>query len=103
MSYDDEVFASHTQLQQAACSSFATLEETAGPRLVPYLPHVLAFMGEAMERYQTRSLIALFDTLGTLADCVRHELAQPQLVAVFMPKARPCMCADHLSGLGSAA
>lgn len=74
------------QVQQAACSAFATLEEDAGSRLLPYLSHVLPYMAEAMDRYQTRSLIVLFDTLGTLADSVKHELATQEHVAVFLPK-----------------
>ena len=81
-------------MQQAACSSFATLEEEAGPRLLPYLPHILPYMGEAMDRYQTRSLIVLFDTLGTLADSVKADLAKPEHTAVFMPKVRWVRCAE---------
>ena len=82
-----------TQVQQAACSSFATLEEDAGRRLLPYLPHVLPYLAEAMDRYQTRSLVVLFDTLGTLADSVKHELAAQQHVAIFMPKVSKCRMA----------
>ena len=74
------------RVQQAACSALATLEEEGGPRLLPYLPHVLSFMAEAMGRYQTRSLVVLLDALGTLADALRHELAKPEFTAVFMPK-----------------
>lgn len=38
-----------------------------------------------MGRYQTRSLIVLLDTLGTLADSVRQELAKQEYIDAFMP------------------
>ena len=47
-----------------------------------------------MDRYQTRSLIVLFDTLGTLADSVKADLAKPEHTAVFMPKVRWVRCAE---------
>ncbi|EWM27737.1 transportin-1 isoform 1 [Nannochloropsis gaditana] len=75
----------HKKVQQAACSALASLEEDAGLRLLPYLSHLLGFMSQALGRYQTRSLIVLFDTLGTLADAVKHELAAPEYTALFMP------------------
>jgi HEAT repeat protein len=74
------------RVQQAACSALATFEEEAGPRLLPYMPHILSYIGEAMDRYQTHSFVVLLDALGTLADAIRHELAKPEYTAVFMPK-----------------
>jgi hypothetical protein len=118
-------------VQQAACSAFATIEEEARTRLVPYLPYILPYMAEGrrlptlwlasfffhffifssfiqrpllppslpisrcsptlclyigLGRYQTRCLIVLLDTLGTLADAVKAELAKPEYFNIFMPK-----------------
>ncbi|CAN0480518.1 unnamed protein product, partial [Hapterophycus canaliculatus] len=39
----------------------------------------------ALAKYQTRSLIVLYDTIGTLADNAGTCLAQPALLAVLMP------------------
>lgn len=39
----------------------------------------------ALNKYQTRSLIVLYDTIGTLADNVGQCLAQPGLLAILMP------------------
>lgn len=39
----------------------------------------------ALTKYQTRSLIVLYDTIGTLADNAGGLLAQPDLLAVLMP------------------
>ncbi|GAB5035916.1 transportin-1 isoform x3 [Nannochloropsis oceanica] len=75
----------HKKVQQAACSALATLEENAGLRFLPYLPHLLTFITQAFGRYQTRSLIVLLDTLGTLADAVKEGLADPKYTALFMP------------------
>lgn len=39
----------------------------------------------ALAKYQTRSLIVLYDTIGTLADNAGSCLAQPELLSVLMP------------------
>lgn len=39
----------------------------------------------ALTKYQTRSLIVLYDTIGTFADNAGGLLAQPDLLAVLMP------------------
>jgi len=74
------------QVQQAACSAFATIEEEAGTRLVPCLQPILQYLSEALDRYQTRSLIVLFDALGTLADSMQREICRPEFLNVLMPK-----------------
>ena len=74
------------QVQQAACSAFATIEEEAGSRLVPCLQPILQYLSEALDRYQTRSLIVLFDAIGTLADTMQIEICRPEFLNVLMPK-----------------
>lgn len=39
----------------------------------------------ALNKYQTRSLIVLYDTVGTLADNTGSCLAQPEVLSVLMP------------------
>jgi transportin-1 len=74
------------KVQEAACSALATLEEMLGERLVgEALDRVLAALTMALGKYQMRSLIILYDTIGTLADVVGGALSEERRVAVLMP------------------
>mmetsp|Transcript_74295 Transcript_74295/g.124000 ORF Transcript_74295/g.124000 Transcript_74295/m.124000 type:complete len:895 (+) Transcript_74295:39-2723(+) len=73
------------KVQEAACSSFATLEEEAQLELVPYLEPILRNLIFAFSKYQARNLLILYDAIGTLADAVGSELDRPQYVSILMP------------------
>jgi len=73
------------KVQEAACSSLATLEEEAQLALAPYLEPILNSLLFAFSKYQAKNLLILYDAIGTLADAVGGELAQPQYVGVLMP------------------
>jgi len=75
----------HKKVQEASCSAFSMLEEEAGALLEPYLEGILRNLLSAMNKYQTRSLIILFDTIGTLADSLGRLLNKPQVVQMLMP------------------
>lgn len=72
-------------MQEAGCSAFATLEETAGTALEPYLPIILPTLVDAFGRYQQKNLLILYDAIGTLADAVGLALNQEQYIGVLMP------------------
>lgn len=72
------------RVQEAACSAFATFEEEACNELVPYLPEVLSTLVEAFKRYQAKNLLILYDAVGTLADSVGMNLAEPEYVEMIM-------------------
>ena len=65
------------RVQEAACSAFATLEEEACTELLPYLKFILATFLEAFKKYQHKSLLILYDAIGTLADSVGYHLNNP--------------------------
>ena len=65
------------RVQEAACSAFATLEEEACTELLPYLKFILATFLEAFKKYQHKSLLILYDAIGTLADSVGYHLNSP--------------------------
>ncbi|KAJ2020876.1 hypothetical protein IW146_003042 [Coemansia sp. RSA 922] len=73
------------RVQEAACSAFATLEEEAGPYMVPYIQPVLDTLMRAFSLYQRKNLIILYDAVGTLAEAVGSELNQPQFIHMLMP------------------
>ncbi|CAB1119753.1 unnamed protein product [Ectocarpus sp. CCAP 1310/34] len=73
------------KVQEAACSALSVMEEEVGYRLQVYLDPIVRCFAAALAKYQTRSLIVLYDTIGTLADNAGNCLAQPALMTVLMP------------------
>ncbi|CAM9531117.1 unnamed protein product, partial [Choristocarpus tenellus] len=71
--------------QEAACSALSTVEEEVGYGLQPYLEPLLSCFAAALAKHQVRSVIVLYDTVGTLADSVGERLACSALVSTLMP------------------
>lgn len=80
-----QVLDRNKKVQEAACSAFATLEEEACELIVPYLPIIVETLSEALNRYQGKNLLILYDAVGTLAESVGAELNQPQYYDRLMP------------------
>jgi transportin-1 len=55
-----------------------------GQDLVPFLPEILNTLIEAFKRYQAKNLLILYDAVGTLADSVGGNLAEPPFVDIIM-------------------
>jgi len=79
------VLDTNKRVQEAGCSAFATLEEDAGPELIPYLEPVLRNLVFAFDLYQHKNMLILYDAIGTLADAVGRALQNPQYVEIIMP------------------
>jgi transportin-1 len=73
------------QVQEAACSAFATLEEEACVQMVPYLKQILETLVHAFRKYQAKNLLILYDAIGTLADSVGSHLNRPDYIELLMP------------------
>ncbi|KAL3647214.1 Transportin-1 [Castilleja foliolosa] len=73
------------KVQEAACSSFAMLEEEAAEELAPRLDIILQHLIWAFKKYQRRNLRIVYDAIGTLADAVGGELNQPKYLEILMP------------------
>mmetsp|Transcript_9191 Transcript_9191/g.26329 ORF Transcript_9191/g.26329 Transcript_9191/m.26329 type:complete len:907 (-) Transcript_9191:548-3268(-) len=73
------------RVQEAACSALATLQETAGPALLPRLQSILQCLAMAADQYQRRNLRILYDALSTLAEGMGSSLAQPEYMSLLMP------------------
>uniref|UniRef100_A0A183CQ37 Transportin-1 n=1 Tax=Globodera pallida TaxID=36090 RepID=A0A183CQ37_GLOPA len=78
------VLDKNKRVQEAACSAFATFEEEACQELVPYMPEILGTFVEAFNRYQAKNLLILYDAIGTLADSVGGNLAEPPYAELIM-------------------
>jgi len=72
------------RVQEAACSSLATLTESALVQLTPYLNDIVQTIVAAFQLYQTKNFRILYDALGTLAWAVGWELDRPQYVQALM-------------------
>eukprot|EP00798_Chlamydomonas_sp_ICE-L_P031863 gene31863-7069_t len=78
-------------VQESACSSLATLTETAANEecmslLHLYVPSIIATLAAATLSYTRRNLRLVYDALSTLVDALGEELTkEPTLVAQFMP------------------
>ncbi|KAI8969128.1 armadillo-type protein [Mycotypha africana] len=79
------ILDNNKRVQEAACSSFALLEEEAAADLIPYLQPILTTFSAAFNKYQHRNLLLLLDTVGTLADMVGDSLNNPQYIELLMP------------------
>ena len=77
------VLGNNKRVQEAGCSTFATLEEDACPELIPYLKPVLKNLIFACDRYQHKNVLILCDAVGTLVDAVGSALQAPIYVEEF--------------------
>jgi len=73
------------KVQEAACSAFATIEEEAQERLLPYLEPILRNLTYALHRYQAKNMLVLYDAIGTLAEAVGPALNRKELIKILMP------------------
>jgi hypothetical protein len=79
-------FGDKNRRVQIACgSAFGVLMETAGDLMIPYLEHAYQALVSAMSRYQGRSLIILFDTLGIMADFCGPAIGEGNLPQIYIP------------------
>ncbi|CRH00860.1 transportin, putative [Plasmodium relictum] len=84
------ILDSNKRVQEAACSSFANLEEDALELLNNYLHEIVHTIQQAFQIYQAKNYFILFDVVGTLIDSVNivkenNELAH-QIVNSILSK-----------------
>ncbi|KAL1924807.1 uncharacterized protein VTP21DRAFT_4461 [Calcarisporiella thermophila] len=79
------ILDNNKRVQEAGCSAFATLEEEALEKLVPYLDPILRTLVFAFNKYQHKNLLILYDAIGTLADSVGEALNKKEYVELLMP------------------
>ncbi|KNC56479.1 transportin-1 [Thecamonas trahens ATCC 50062] len=73
------------QVQEAACSALAVVEEKASTALIPMFPAILNTYVQAMEMYQIRSRRLLYDAIGALAENTNKELRREEYAAILLP------------------
>ncbi len=73
------------KVQEAACSAVAILIEDAGEEMTPYVDALLQTFAAAFQLYQRKSLLILYDTIGTLAENIRTVMNQPRYIELLMP------------------
>lgn len=73
------------RVQIAISSAIGVLMETAGDLMAPYLEHIYPVLVSVMSRYQGRSLIIIFDTLGIMADYCGPAIGEHDLPKIYVP------------------
>jgi len=71
--------------QVSCCSAFGVVIEAAGDLMIPYLEHVLSGLNGALQRFQGRSLLIVFDVLGIIADFVGQAIGEGNLPGMYIP------------------
>merc|ERR1711972_654759 len=61
----ERVLDRNKSVQEAACSAFATLEEEAQGQLAPYVDDIVATLGRALQFFQAKNVLILYDAIGT--------------------------------------
>lgn len=70
----DRMLDRNKSVQEAAVSSIAGLEEWARTMMTPFLPQVFETFHKALDLYQARNTLILYDAIGTLAQGVGDGL-----------------------------
>ena len=71
---------------QISCgSALGELIEKAGDLMAPYLQEIYPVLVSAMARYQGRSLVIIFDTLGVIAEYCGPEVGENDLPRTYVP------------------
>ncbi len=73
------------KVQVAAGSALGELTESAGDLMAPYLHEIYKVLVAVMPRYQGRSLVILFDTMGIIAEYCGPEIGENNLPSMYVP------------------
>jgi len=73
------------KVQVACASALGELVESAGDLMAPYLQEMYPVLVAAMSRYQGRSLVIIFDTLGIMAEYCGPEIGENNLPNMYVP------------------
>lgn len=72
------------KVQEAAASAFASLQESAGDQLEPYVQVVLQQFVRCFDRYKDKNMHMLYDCVQTLAEHNGTTLQRPELTELLM-------------------
>lgn len=73
------------KVQVACVSALGELMETAGDDMAPYLHEIYPALVSAMARFQGRSLVIIFDTIGIMAEYCGPEIGENDLPRTYVP------------------
>jgi transportin-1 len=75
----------HRKVQVACGSALGEIIESAGDLMSPYLNEIYTVLVSAMGRYQGRSLVIIFDTLGIMAEFCGPVTGENSLPSIYVP------------------
>ena len=73
------------RVQEAGYSAFATMEEEAGPILMPYLSPIVQHLCLALQQFQRKALMVVYDGIQTLANAVAQGLNNATYLQAIVP------------------
>ncbi len=73
------------KVQVATCSAMGVFVEAAADLMRPYLEPVYRILMQALQKYGTRSRLALFDTLGVMAEYIGTPVGEGPLPGMYVP------------------
>ena len=73
------------RVQEAGFSAFATLEEVAGPTLAPYLTPIVQHLCAALQHFQRKALMVVYDAIQTLANSVGQGMNNVAYLQAIVP------------------
>jgi transportin-1 len=76
---------SNRQVQKSACSCLASIIEEGFGLMTPYLDTVCQAISRALTTFQRKNLLALYDTIGTLAEFGGQQLNIPTVIQILVP------------------
>ena len=73
-----------SNVQEAACISFSLLIEARPELVVPYINDILHVFIMVIDQYKGKSLVSLFDSIGTMAQLLGGNLRNPDVIQKLM-------------------
>ena len=74
----------HKKVHIAICSASVVFVEATGDLMSPFLKPVYQVLMQALQKYCTRSRIALFDMLGVMVKYVGLEIGRDPLPGIYV-------------------
>ena len=74
-----------SNVQEATCTAFTVLVESAPYRVIPYIQKPLNTFQMVIEQYKGNSLIALFDAIGQMAESLKLNLRNEAIISQLLP------------------
>lgn len=74
------------KVQEASTSALCTLLESTGDIIAPFVGNIVDSLEKCLTLYKNKSLLIVFDAIGTLSESAPTQIANPNYVSKIIPK-----------------